>query len=118
MSRKSKALIKNAESRIASLQSALRKVKGDTIKKLKIWQEIDKAQKKLEEFREIHDSSLRSLNPYTVISPMYVYTPSTAVRSSSDIDDSIIGRCNVIFVSNDTSLDPEKLVDIYIQQKN
>lgn len=49
---------------------------------------------------------------------MYVYTPSTAVRSSSDIDDSIIGRCNVIFVSNDTSLDPEKLVDIYIQQKN
>mgnify|MGYP001772153059 FL=1 len=72
----------------------------------------------MEEFREIHDSSLRSLNPYTVISPMYVYTPSTAVRSSSDIDDSVIGRCNVIFVSNDTSLDPEKLVDIYIQQKN
>ena len=118
LSRKSKALIKNAESRIASLQSALRKVKGDTLKKLKIQQEIARAQKKLEEFREIHDSSLRSLNPYTVISPMYVYTPSTAVRSSSDIDDSVIGRCNVIFVSNDTSLDPEKLADIYIQQKN
>lgn len=118
LSRKSKELIKNAESRIASLQSALRKVKGDTLKKLKIQQEIAKAQKKLEEFREIHDSSLRSLNPYTVMSPMYVYTPSTAVRSSSDIDDSVIGRCNVIFVSNDSSLDPEKLVDIYIQQKN
>lgn len=118
LSRKSKALIKNAESRIASLQSALSKVRGDTLKKLKIQQEIARAQKKLDEFREIHDSSLRSLNPYTVISPMYVYTPSTAVRSSSDIDDSIIGRCNVIFVSNDSSLDPDKLVDIYIQQKN
>lgn len=118
LSRKSKALIENAESRITSLQNALRKLKGDTLKKLKIQQEIAKAQKKLEEFKEIHDSSLRSLNPYTVISPMYVYTPSTAVRSSSDIDDSVIGRCNVIFVSNDTSLDPEKLVDIYIQQKN
>lgn len=118
LSRKSKALIENAESRIASLQSALGKVRGDTLKKLKIQQEIARAKKKLEEFREIRDSSLRSLNPYTVMSPMYVYTPSTAIRSSSDIDDSVIGRCNVIFVSNDTSLDSEKLVDIYIQQKN
>ena len=118
LSRKSKALIENTESRIASLKSVLGKIRGDTIKRLKIQQEIARAQKKLEEFREIHDSSLRSLNPYTVISPMYVYTPSTAVRSSSDIDDSVIGRCNVIFVSNDSSLDPEKLVDIYISQKN
>lgn len=118
LSRKSKALIENAKSRIESLQNALKKAKGDTLKRLKIQREIDKTQKKLKEFEEIRDSSLRSLNPYTVISPMYVYTPSAAVRSSADIDDSVIGRCNVVFVSNDTSLDPDKLVDIYIQQKN
>ena len=118
LSRKSTALIDNAKSRIESLQNSLEKTKGDSLKRLRIQREIARTQQKLKEFEEIRDSSLKSLNPYTVVSPMYVYTPSSAVRSSVDIDDSVIGRCNVIFVSNDASLDPDQLVDIYIQQKN
>lgn len=118
LSRISKALIENTKARIESLQNALGKLKGDTIKRLIIQQELNKTQKKLQEFEEIRDSSFKSINPYTVVSPMYIYTPSAAIRSSTGIDDSIVGRNNVIFVSNDSSLDPDELVDIYIQQKN
>lgn len=118
LSRRSKALIKNAESRLEHLKTALDNVKGDADTKRKIYLQIGRVEKKLEEFKQIRDSSLRSLNPYTVISPMYIYTPSGSIRDNFGVDDSVVGRCNVVFVSNNRSLDPEKLVDIYIQQKN
>lgn len=118
ISRMSKSLIKNAEHRIAQLRLALQKSKGDTLLKSKIQYEISKTEKKLEKFRTIQDQSFRSLNPYTTVSPMYIYTPNSAVRNQSDIDDSIIGKCNVVFVTNEEGLSPDELVDIYISQKN
>ena len=116
ISRMSKAMIRNTKARIAKLQIALGKAKGDQLLKSKILQEIKNAEAKLREFETIRDQSFRSLNPYTTVSPMYIYTPAT--RGRSDIDDSIVGKCNVVFVTNDEGLDPNELVNIYIAQKN
>ena len=116
VSRMSNALIRNTKARIAKLQMALQKAKGDQLLKSKISQEIKNAQAKLAEFETIRDQSFRSLNPYTTVSPMYIYTP--AVRGNSDIDDSVVGKCNVIFVTNEEGLDPNELVNIYLAQKN
>ena len=116
ISRMSNALVRNTKARIAKLQMALQKAKGDQLLKSKISQEIKNAQAKLAEFETIRDQSFRSLNPYTTVSPMYIYTP--AVRGKSDIDDSVVGKCNVIFVTNEEGLDPNELVNIYIAQKN
>lgn len=116
ISRMSNALIRNAKARIAKLQIALGKAKGNQLLKSKISQEIKNAEAKLAEFETIRDQSFRSLNPYTTVSPMYIYTP--AVRGKSDIDDSVVGKCNVVFVTNEEGLDPNELVNIYLAQKN
>ena len=118
ISRRSKELIKNAKERIANLQIALSKAKGNSITKANILSEIRKTEEFLAKFEKIKDYSFYSLNPYTVKSPIYIYTPSRAKKSSSDIDDSLVGKCCVMFVSNDMTLNPDDLVDIYIQQKN
>lgn len=116
VSRMSNALIRNAKDRIAKLQAAMEKARGDSALKSKILWEIKKAQEKLKEFETIRDQSFRSLNPYTTVSPMYIYTP--AVRGNSDIDDSVVGKCNVVFVTNEEGVDPNELVNIYLAQKN
>ena len=116
ISRMSKALIRNAKAKIAKLQIALEKVRGNQLLRSKIRQEIKNAEAKLAEFETIRDQSFRSLNPYTTVSPMYTYTPAS--RGRSDIDDSVIGKCNVIFVTNEEGLDPNELVNIYMAQKN
>lgn len=116
ISRMSNALIRNAKARIAKLQIALEKAKGNQLLKSKISQEIKNTEAKLAEFETIRDQSFRSLNPYTTVSPMYIYTP--AVRGKSDIDDSVVGKCNVVFVTNEEGLDPNELVNIYLAQKN
>lgn len=118
LSRKSKELIKNTENRIKQLNENLKKAKGDSRTTENILTAIAKAKKKLKEYQQLVDSSFRSLNPYTIVSPTYIYTPNSAIRNSTDIDDSIIGRYNVVFVTNKPKSDPEKLVNIYIQQKN
>lgn len=116
LSRMSKALIRNTENRLAKLRASLEKAKGNQLLKSKISDEIKSAEAKLEEFKTIRDQSFRSLNPYTTVSPMYIYTPAT--RGRSDIDDSVIGKCNVIFVTNEEGVDPNELVNIYLAQKN
>lgn len=116
LSRKSKALIKNAKERIAKLQASLALARGDAVLRSKIQTEIRRAEEKLAEFEKIRDHSFRSINPYTTVSPMYIYTPS--VRGASDIDDSVIGKYNVVFVTNDQGVNSEELVDMYIAQKN
>lgn len=116
LSRMSKALIRNTKARIARLQIALEKAKGNQVLRSKISLEIKKAKAKLAEFETIRDQSFRSLNPYTTVSPMYIYTP--AVRGKSDIDDSVVGKCNVVFVTNEEGLDPEELIYTYLAQKN
>jgi hypothetical protein len=45
---------------------------------------------------------------------MYIYTPSSAIRGTADIDDSVVGKCNVVFVTNEEGADPNTLVDKYI----
>lgn len=117
LARISKALIRSAESRLKLLNQNLAKVKGTSIIRARIEEEIEQTKKKLEEFRQIQDVSFRSLNPYTVVSPMYIYTPSSAVRGTADIDDSVVGKCNVVFVTNEEGADPNTLVDKYIAQK-
>lgn len=117
LSRVSNSLIKSAENRLKLLNQNLSKVRGNSIIRARIEEEIEQTQKKLEEFRGIKDVSFRSLNPYTVVSPMYIYTPSSAIRSTTDIDDSVVGKCNVVFVTNEDGVDPNKLVDMYIAQK-
>ena len=116
--RRSSALIKNAENRLMSLKESLKKVKGSSITKAQILSEIANTEARLAEFKKINDYSFYSLNPYTVKSPMYIYTPTRTIRSNSDIDDSLVGKYCVIFVSNDKSLNPEELVNVYISQKN
>lgn len=117
LARISKALIRSAESRLKLLNQNLAKVKGASIIRARIEEEIEQTKKKLEEFKQIQDVSFRSLNPYTVVSPMYIYTPSSAVRGTADIDDSVVGKCNVVFVTNEEGADPNTLVDKYIAQK-
>ena len=117
LARVSKALIRSAENRLKLLNQNLAKVKGDTIIRDRIETEIKQTKKKLEEFKQIQDVSFRSLNPYTVVSPMYIYTPSSAIRGTADIDDSVVGKCNVVFVTNEEGADPNTLVDKYIAQK-
>lgn len=117
LARISKALIRSAENRLKLLNQNLAKVKGASIIRARIEEEIEQAKKKLEEFKQIQDVSFRSLNPYTVVSPMYIYTPSSAIRGTSDIDDSVVGKCNVVFVTNEEGADPNTLVDKYIAQK-
>jgi hypothetical protein len=46
---------------------------------------------------------------------MYIYTPQ---NKQLGIDDSVMGRCNVIFVTKDRSLRSEDLCSIYISQRN
>lgn len=117
LARISKALIRSAENRLKLLNQNLAKVKGASIIRARIEEEIEQTKKKLEEFRRIQDVSFRSLNPYTVVSPMYIYTPSSAIRGTADIDDSVVGKCNVVFVTNEEGADPNTLVDKYIAQK-
>ena len=117
LARISKALIRSAENRLKLLNQNLAKVKGASIIRARIEEEIEQTKKKLEEFKQIQDVSFRSLNPYTVVSPMYIYTPSSAIRGTADIDDSVIGKCNVVFVTNEEGADPNTLVDKYIAQK-
>lgn len=116
LARISKALIRSAENRLKLLNQNLAKVKGASIIRARIEEEIEQTKKKLEEFKQIQDVSFRSLNPYTVVSPMYIYTPSSAIRGTADIDDSVVGKCNVVFVTNEEA-DPNTLVDKYIAQK-
>lgn len=117
LARISKALIRSAENRLKLLNQNLAKVKGDSIIRDRIEKEIEQTKKKLEKFKQIEDVSFRSLNPYTVVSPMYIYTPSSAIRGTADIDDSVVGKCNVVFVTNEEGADPNTLVDKYIAQK-
>lgn len=117
LARISKALIRSAENRLKLLNQNLAKVKGASIIRARIEEEIEQTKKKLEEFKQIQDVSFRSLNPYTVVSPMYIYTPSSAIRGTADIDDSVVGKCNVVFVTNEEGADPNTLVDKYIAQK-
>ena len=117
LARISKALIRSAENRLKLLNQNLVKVKGASIIRARIKEEIEQTKKKLEEFKQIQDVSFRSLNPYTVVSPMYIYTPSSAIRGTADIDDSVVGKCNVVFVTNEEGADPNTLVDKYIAQK-
>lgn len=117
LARVSKALIRSAENRLKLLNQNLAKVKGASIIRARIEEEIEQTKKKLEEFKQIRDVSFRSLNPYTVVSPMYIYTPSSAIRGTADIDDSVVGKCNVVFVTNEEGADPNTLVDKYIAQK-
>lgn len=117
LARVSRALIRSAEDRLKLLSANLAKVKGDSIIRDRIEEEIKQTKRKLEKFRKIEDVSFRSLNPYTVVSPMYIYTPSSAVRGTADIDDSVVGKCNVVFVTNEEGADPNTLVDKYIAQK-
>lgn len=117
LARISKALIRSAENRLKLLNQNLAKVKGTSIIRARIEEEIEQTKKKLEEFKQIQDVSFRSLNPYTVVSPMYIYTPSSAIRGTADIDDSVVGKCNVVFVTNEEGADPNTLVDKYIAQK-
>lgn len=117
LARVSKALIRSAENRLKLLNQNLAKVKGASIIRARIEEEIEQTKKKLEEFKQIQDVSFRSLNPYTVVSPMYIYTPSSAIRGTADIDDSVVGKCNVVFVTNEEGADPNTLVDKYIAQK-
>ena len=113
----SEALIRSANNRLKLLQQNLAKVNGASIIRARIEEEIEQTKKKLEEFKQIQDVSFRSLNPYTVVSPMYIYTPSSAIRGTADIDDSVVGKCNVVFVTNEEGADPNTLVDKYIAQK-
>lgn len=115
LSRKSKEMIKNINERLTNLKILRNKQKGNNLFKIKLDREIQNLEKKLAEFQEIEDSSFRSINPYTIVSPMYIYAPS---GQSLNVDDSIIGRYNVIFVTNDEDLNSEDLVDIYMRQKN
>lgn len=117
LARISKALIRSAENRLKLLNQNLAKVKGASIIRARIEEEIEQTKKKLEEFKQIQDVSFRSLNPYAVVSPMYIYTPSSAIRGTADIDDSVVGKCNVVFVTNEEGADPNTLVDKYIAQK-
>lgn len=117
LSRISSALVKSAEDRLNLLIANLDKVKGNSIIRIRIEQEIAQTRQKLERFKNMKDVSFRSLNPYTVVSPMYIYTPSSAIRGTADIDDSVVGKCNVIFVTNEEGADPNTLVDKYIAQK-
>ena len=116
LARISKALIKSAEDRLKLLNQQLNKAENSVVQD-RIADEIQRTQKKLEKFKKIQDVSFRSLNPYTVVSPMYIYTPSSAIRGTADIDDSVVGKCNVVFVTNEEGADPNKLVDKYIAQK-
>ena len=118
VSRISRELIANAKTRIDQLEKNLSKAKnhGNSFAAYNIANEIIRTRNKLREFEKIHESSFTSLNPYAVVSPMYIYTPSQ--ENGLGVDDSLIGACNVIFVSDDDSLDAESLVDIYINQKN
>lgn len=117
LARISKALIRSAENRLKLLNQNLAKVKGASIIRARIEEETEQTKKKLEEFKQIQDVSFRSLNPYTVVSPMYIYTPSSAIRGTADIDDSVVGKCNVVFVTNEEGADPNTLVDKYVAQK-
>lgn len=67
--------------------------------------------KKVEQERE---HSFSSLNPYTIVSPMYIYTGRKQI-----MDKSIVGQRGVIFVTDDHTLRnyKEQLRDIYLQQK-
>lgn len=117
LARISRALIRSAENRLKLLTNNLEKVKGSSIIRSRIEEEIEQTRKKLEGFKRMKDVSFRSLNPYTVVSPMYIYTPSSAIRGTADIDDSVVGKCNVVFVTNEEGADPNTLVDKYIAQK-
>ena len=116
LARVSRALIRSAENRLKLLNQNLNKTTRPIIRE-RIEDEIKQTKKKLEEFKQIQDVSFRSLNPYTVVSPMYIYTPSSAIRGTADIDDSVVGKCNVVFVTNEEGADPNTLVDKYIAQK-
>lgn len=74
-------------------------------------------QKKLKQYQSIKEGSFLSLNHNTIVSPMYIYAPDKHVKDTSGIDDSVMGRYNVVFVTNDNSLNADELADIYIRQK-
>lgn len=114
-------IIKSIQEDINKLNQKLqeaeaKKLRDGTIGILK--SKIKRLEEKLKEIQEKKESSFESKNPYTVISPMYIYTPSDTIRNNGVIDDSVVGRCNVVFVSNDNTIDPDELVEIYMMQKN
>lgn len=77
---------------------------------------IQIARKEIQKLSENIDKSFLALNPYTVVSDVYVYTPSSESEIPG-VDESIKGSA-VVFVSNDDSLTPEELVKEYLDQKN
>lgn len=123
LSRLSKSLIRSAENRIKFLNDkldALSKEPNTEDRAIKIYRlrdSIKRAQDKLQEFKDMKDVSFRSLNPYTVVSPMYIYTPASNISNSTGINSSVIGKCNVVFVTNEEGADPNTLVNKYIAQK-
>ena len=115
LTRISSKLIRDVETRIATLEQRFKEASGNLEVQARIDASIRRAKAKLEQFKQMHDISFRALNPRARISPMYIYTPST--RGKYDIDDSIIGKYNLVFGTADTSLSEEKLMEIYMAQK-
>lgn len=105
--------IKSIESYISKLENELNKENISIYQKNKLEGMIERAKQKIEELREIKESSFSSLNPYTIIgSQMVVYT-----GNSLDISDHIQGRYVGMLVSNDPTLTSDELIQEYIKQK-
>lgn len=116
LSRKADAMIANIQKDINTLSKTLEKLKGNSYMTKKIKGTIQRHQNKIKKLQEIKERSFFSLNPNTIVSPMYIYTPT--LKNRTDIDDSVIGRYNVMFVTNDPLLSEADLMETYIYQKN
>ena len=65
--------------------------------------------KTLEDYRKLHK--------YTIISSPYIYVGNQLSGFSPEKNDFLRGKA-VVFVSNDTNLNPDDLADIYLSQKS
>lgn len=108
-----KARIKKLKERVDQLEHSKQNITNQ-----KIIEQIDKSIEQTNEkitalLKEAAEESWERFNPYTVRSDMYIY-----VDSAQDIvDKSLMGKYNVIFVTNDISLKKEDLLEAYYNQK-
>lgn len=103
--------------RIRFYKKLIAELENGTTKRGNIDHKIQYYKQKIAKIESEIEQSFSSLNPYTLTSPMYIYTnPSTEEQL---MDKKIAGQRCVIFVSDDLSLEEEKqnFKDIYINEQ-
>lgn len=116
LSRRTDAMITNIDQMIAKLQNeALTKVVGNAIMTKRVKASIKSLENKKAKLQKIREGSFFSKNPHATVSPMSIYTPT---NSKLNIDDSVIGRYNVMHVTSDPFLSESDLIELYAAQKD